>query len=104
MALKHHIVAFWTLAAAFVISALYQLYRSALMEVPEYDAFTLTNWHRLRRLYRCVGAGIDRQALGMVDRLGLGGPLAVARRLLVLPGGRAGPDRSRGYGPGRVAG
>jgi hypothetical protein len=42
MALKHHIVAFWTLAAAFVISALYQLYRSALMEVPEYDAFTLT--------------------------------------------------------------
>jgi hypothetical protein len=42
MALKHHIVAFWTLAAAFVISALYQLYRSALMGVPEYDAFTLT--------------------------------------------------------------
>jgi hypothetical protein len=42
MSLKHHIVAFWTLAAAFVISALYQLYRSALMEVPEYDAFTLT--------------------------------------------------------------
>jgi hypothetical protein len=42
MALKNHVVAFWTLAAAFVISALYQLYRSALMEVPEYDAFTLT--------------------------------------------------------------
>jgi hypothetical protein len=42
MSLKHHIVAFWTLAAAFVISALYQLYRSALMEVPQYDAFTLT--------------------------------------------------------------
>jgi hypothetical protein len=42
MALKNHIVAFWTLAAAFVISALYQLYRSALMEVPEYDALTLT--------------------------------------------------------------
>ena len=42
MALKHHVVAFWTLAAAFVISALYQLYKSALMEVPEYDAFTLT--------------------------------------------------------------
>ena len=40
MSLKHHVVAFWTLAAAFVISALYQLYRSALMEVPEYDAFT----------------------------------------------------------------
>jgi hypothetical protein len=42
MSLKHHIVAFWTLAAAFVISALYQLYRSALMEIPDYDAFTLT--------------------------------------------------------------
>ena len=42
MSLKHHVVAFWTLAAAFVISALYQLYRSALMEVPQYDAFTLT--------------------------------------------------------------
>src|SRR5215203_7058200 len=42
MAVKHHIVAFWTLTAAFVISAFYQLYRSALMEVPEYDAFTPT--------------------------------------------------------------
>jgi len=42
MSLKHHIVAFWTLAAAFVISAVYQLYRSVLMEVPQYDAFTLT--------------------------------------------------------------
>jgi hypothetical protein len=41
MSLKHHVVAFWTLAAAFVISALYQLYRSALMEIPEYDAFTV---------------------------------------------------------------
>jgi hypothetical protein len=41
MSLKHHIVTFWTLAAAFVISAVYQLYRSALMEVPQYDAFTL---------------------------------------------------------------
>jgi|SRR5215211_6885678 hypothetical protein len=42
MSLKHHVVAFWTLATAFVISALYQLYRSVLMEVPQYDAFTLT--------------------------------------------------------------
>src|SRR3712207_5896633 len=42
MVLRHHIVAFWTLAAAFVISAVYQLYRSAFMEIPEYDAFTLT--------------------------------------------------------------
>ena len=42
MSLKHHIVAFWTLAAAFVISAVYQLYRSAFMEVAQYDAFTLT--------------------------------------------------------------
>ena len=31
---------FSVLAAAFAISALYQLYRAALMEVPEYDAFT----------------------------------------------------------------
>ena len=42
MVLKHHIMAFWTLAAAFVISAVYQLYRSVLMEVPRYDAFTLS--------------------------------------------------------------
>ena len=42
MSLKHHIVAFWTLATAFVISAVYQLYRSAFMEIPQYDAFTLT--------------------------------------------------------------
>src|SRR5215203_7532254 len=42
MSLKHHVVAFWTLATAYVISALYQLYRSVLMEVPQYDAFTLT--------------------------------------------------------------
>jgi hypothetical protein len=42
MSLEHHVVAFCTLAAAFGISALYQLYRSAVMEVPQYDAFTLT--------------------------------------------------------------
>ena len=42
MVLRHHIMAFWTLAAAFVILAVYQLYRSAFMEVPRYDAFTLT--------------------------------------------------------------
>ena len=41
MSLKHHIVAFWTLAAAFMISAVYQLYRSAFMEI-QYDAFTPT--------------------------------------------------------------
>jgi hypothetical protein len=42
MVLRHHIVAFWTLAAALVISAVYQLYRSAFMEIPRYDAFTPT--------------------------------------------------------------
>src|SRR3712207_1449087 len=42
MVLRHHIVAFRTLAAALVISAVYQLYRSAFMEIPEYDSFTLT--------------------------------------------------------------
>jgi hypothetical protein len=38
--LKQSTVTFGVLAAAFAISALYQLYRAALMEVPEYDAFT----------------------------------------------------------------
>lgn len=33
---------FGILAAAFVCSALYQLFRSMLMEVPKYDAFTVT--------------------------------------------------------------
>jgi hypothetical protein len=42
MVLRHHIVAFRTLAAALVISALYQLYRSVFMEIPEYDSFSLT--------------------------------------------------------------
>ena len=42
MVLRHHIVVFWTLAAALVISAVYQLYRSAFNEIPRYDAFTLT--------------------------------------------------------------
>jgi hypothetical protein len=42
MVLRHHIVAFWTLAVALVISAVYQLYRSAFMEIPRYDAFTPT--------------------------------------------------------------
>ena len=42
MVIRHHIVAFRTLAAALVISAVYQLYRSAFMEVPRYDSFTLT--------------------------------------------------------------
>ena len=42
MVLRHHIVVFWTLAAALVISAVYQLYRSAFVEIPEYDSFTLT--------------------------------------------------------------
>ena len=40
MILKQSTVTFGVLAAAFAISALYQLYRAALMEVPEYDAFT----------------------------------------------------------------
>jgi hypothetical protein len=40
MVLRHHIVAFWVLALAFVVSAVYQLYRSAFMEIPRYDAFT----------------------------------------------------------------
>jgi hypothetical protein len=61
MALKHHIVAFWTLAAAFVISAVYQLYRSALMEVPEYDAFTLTTGN-------VYAAFIGVSALVLTDR------------------------------------
>jgi hypothetical protein len=38
--LKQSTVTFGVLAAAFAISALYQLYWAALMEVPEYDAFT----------------------------------------------------------------
>jgi hypothetical protein len=38
--LRQSSVAFGVLLAAFVISALYQLYRATLMEVPEYDAFT----------------------------------------------------------------
>jgi hypothetical protein len=38
--LKQSTVTFGVLAAAFAISALYQLYRVALMEVPEYDVFT----------------------------------------------------------------
>ncbi len=39
--LRQSTVAFSVLLAAFVISALYQLYRATLMEVPEYDAFTV---------------------------------------------------------------
>jgi hypothetical protein len=42
MTIKHHVLAFGVLAAAFAASALFQLYRSMLMEVPEYDAFTVT--------------------------------------------------------------
>jgi hypothetical protein len=42
MVLRHHIVAFWVLALAFVVSAVYQLYRSAFMQIPRYDAFTPT--------------------------------------------------------------
>lgn len=33
---------FGVLAVAFAVSILYQLYRATLMEIPEYDAFTLT--------------------------------------------------------------
>jgi hypothetical protein len=40
MILKHSTVTFGVLVAAFAISALYQLYRATLMQVPEYDAFT----------------------------------------------------------------
>jgi hypothetical protein len=40
--LRRSTVAFGVLLAAFVISALYQLYRAPLMEVPEYDAFAVT--------------------------------------------------------------
>jgi hypothetical protein len=39
--LRRSTVAFGVLLAAFVISALYQLYRATLMEVPEYDAFAV---------------------------------------------------------------
>ena len=42
MILKHNTLTFGILAAAFVVSALYQLFRSMVMEVPKYDAFTLT--------------------------------------------------------------
>jgi hypothetical protein len=40
MALKQSTVTFGVLLAAFAISALYQVYRATLMEIPEYDAFT----------------------------------------------------------------
>jgi hypothetical protein len=39
MTLEQSTVTFGVLAAAFVFSALYQIYRTVLMEVPEYDAF-----------------------------------------------------------------
>ena len=40
MILKQNTLTLGVLAAAFAISALYQLYRATLMELPEYDAFT----------------------------------------------------------------
>jgi hypothetical protein len=40
MTLKQSTVTFGVSATAFAISALYQLYRASLTEVPEYDAFT----------------------------------------------------------------
>jgi hypothetical protein len=42
MTLEQRTVTFGVLAAAFVFSALYQIYRAVLMEVPEYDAFGLS--------------------------------------------------------------
>ena len=42
MILKQNTLTFGILAAAFVCSALYQLFRSMLMEVPKHDAFTVT--------------------------------------------------------------
>ena len=42
MILKQSRVTFGVLAAAFFFSALYQAYRAAIMEVPEYDGFSLS--------------------------------------------------------------
>jgi len=61
MVLRHHIVAFWVLAVAFVISAVYQLYRSTFMEIPRYDAFTPTTGVA----YACL---IGVSALVLTDR------------------------------------
>jgi hypothetical protein len=41
MAIRQDRVTFLVLVAAFGISALYQLYRAMLLEVPRFDAFTL---------------------------------------------------------------
>ena len=38
-ALSYHVVTSWTLVSAQTISALYQVYRSTIMEVPQSDAF-----------------------------------------------------------------
>jgi hypothetical protein len=79
MSLKHHIVAFWTLATAFVISAAYQFYRSVLMEVPEYDAFTLT----IGIVYACL---IGVSALVLTNRRWAWWVVSVLVLLLVLVG------------------
>jgi hypothetical protein len=42
MAIRQDRLTFVALVVAFGFSALYQLYRSMLLEVPRYDAFTLT--------------------------------------------------------------
>lgn len=40
--IRRNVTAFYVLASAFVISAVYQIYRASLMEIPEIDAFTPT--------------------------------------------------------------
>ena len=62
MTIRHHVPAFGVLAAAFAASALYQLYRSMLMEVPEYDAFTVTT-------AVAYAAFVGVSALVLTDRL-----------------------------------
>jgi hypothetical protein len=79
MVLRHHIVAFWTLVLAFVISAVYQLYRSAFMEIPRYDAFTPTTG----AAYACL---IGVSALVLTDKRWAWWVVSVLVLLLILVG------------------
>jgi len=79
MVLRHHIVAFWVLAVAFVISAVYQLYRSTFMEIPRYDAFTPTTGVA----YACL---IGVSALVLTDRRWAWRVVSVLVLLLILVG------------------
>jgi hypothetical protein len=68
MTIRHHVLAFGVLAAAFAASALCQLYRSMLMEVPEYDAFTVTTAVAYAAL-AAYAAFVGVSALVLTDRL-----------------------------------